>query len=44
MFYDPAFVGSSNARNEVEMVVGNVLFGGITPDTAIEDAIWNLEG
>lgn len=44
MFYDPAFVGSSNARNEVEMVVGNVLFGGITPEIAIEDALWNLEG
>ncbi|QVK18580.1 ABC transporter substrate-binding protein [Mycoplasmatota bacterium] len=44
MFYDPAFTGSSNARNEVEMVVGNVLFGGITPETALEDAIWNLEG
>ncbi len=43
MFYDPAFVGSSNARNEVDMVVGNVLFGGLTPQIAIEDAIWNLQ-
>jgi multiple sugar transport system substrate-binding protein len=43
MFYDPAFVGSSNARNEVEMVVGNVLFTETTIDNALGDAIHNLQ-
>ncbi len=44
MYYDPAFVGSSNARDEMNLLVGNILFGGQTPADALSDALWDLQG
>jgi multiple sugar transport system substrate-binding protein len=43
MFYDSAFVGSSNVRDEVGLAFEAVLYSGKTPKQALDEAISELD-
>lgn len=44
MFVDPAFVGSSDVRQEVELMFDKIIVGKIPPQQAIDEAIAELQG
>ncbi|NLC95510.1 MAG: extracellular solute-binding protein, partial [Bacilli bacterium] len=44
MFVDPAFVGSSDVRKEVELMFDKIIVGKIPPQQAIAEALAELQG